>query len=98
MNQERLYHVLMGPHVAEKTALSAEEANIHGFKVATTATKKEIKQAIETIFEVNVESVRTLNVKGKTKNFGRKQGKRSNWKKAYVKLAEGQTLGVEQNP
>lgn len=98
MNQERLYQVLLGPHVAEKSVLMSENSNTQAFKVSIDATKPEIKRAIETLFEVSVEDVRTVKVKGKTKNFGRRAGKRSDWKKAYVKLAEGQSLGVEQNP
>jgi len=91
---ERLYHVVYGPHVTEK-AVSASELNIHAFKVAKTASKREIKSAIETLFEVKVADVRTVNVKGKAKSFSKRQGKRKDWKKAYVRLAEGQTLNVE---
>jgi large subunit ribosomal protein L23 len=98
MNQERIYKVLRGPHVTEKSVLLAEAGNMQAFKVDTTATKKEIKSAIEALFEVDVVDVRTVNVKGKQKNFGRRSGKRKDWKKAYVRLAEGQTLGMEQNP
>ena len=98
MNAERIYHVLLGPHVAEKSVLMAETGNMQAFKVAVDATKAEIKKAVETLFEVNVISVRTLNMKGKRKNVGRRAGKRSDWKKAYIRLAEGQSLGVEQNP
>ncbi len=93
MAEERLYHVVYGPHVTEK-AVSGSDANIHAFKVATTATKKEIKNAIQVLFEVEVADVRTVNVKGKQKNFGKRQGKRKDWKKAYVRLAEGQSLDV----
>lgn len=98
MNEERLYHVLRGPHVTEKTALQAEGSNLQVFKVDTTATKSEIKKAVQTLFEVDVTNVRTINVKGKTKTFSRRLGKRSDWKKAYVTLAEGQSIGDEQNP
>ncbi len=90
---ERLYHVVYGPHVTEK-AVSGSDANIHVFKVAVTASKSEIKKAVETLFEVEVAGVRTVNVKGKTKSFGKKLGKRKNWKKAYVRLADGQSLDV----
>lgn len=98
MNQERIYHVLRGPHVTEKTVMQSEEGNKTVFKVAVDATKKEIKTAVQTLFEVQVTDVRTVKVKGKTKNFGKRSGKRSDWKKAYVTLAEGQSIGVEQNP
>jgi len=92
--EEKMYHVVYGPHVTEK-AVSGSEANIHAFKVATTATKREIKNAVEALFEVKVADVRTVNVKGKAKSFGKRQGKRKDWKKAYVRLAEGSTLNVE---
>ena len=92
--EERMYHVVYGPHITEK-AVSGSESNIHAFKVAVTASKREIKNAVEALFEVKVDDVRTVNVKGKSKNFGKRQGKRKDWKKAYVKLAEGSTLNVE---
>jgi len=92
--EEKMYHVVYGPHVTEK-AVSGSEANIHAFKVAVGANKREIKNAVETLFEVEVADVRTVNVKGKAKSFGKRQGRRKNWKKAYVKLAEGSTLNVE---
>lgn len=92
MNQERIYQVLVGPHVSEKAVALSEKGGQHVFKVAKTATKREIKKAIEALLEVNVVSVRTVNVKGKLKNFGKRKGKRNDWKKAYVRLAEGQSL------
>ncbi len=98
MNEERMYHVIRGPHVTEKAALQAENSNMQVFKVDVTATKSEIKKSIETLFEVDVTKVRTIKVKGKTKNFGRRSGKRNDWKKAYVTLAEGQSIGADQNP
>lgn len=93
-NEERLFYVVYGPHVTEK-AVSGSESNIHTFKVATDASKREIKHAVQTLFEVEVADVRTVNVKGKAKAFGKRQGKRKDWKKAYVRLAEGSTLNVE---
>jgi len=93
LNEERMYHIVYGPHVTEK-AVSGSEANIYTFKVATDATKREIKKAVQFLFEVEVAEVRTVNVKGKQKNFGKRAGKRKDWKKAYVRLAEGQTLDV----
>ncbi len=92
-NEERLYHVVYGPHVTEK-AVSASESNIHVFKVSVSATKREIKSAVQVLFEVEVDDVRTVNVKGKAKAFGKRQGKRKNWKKAYVRLAEGSSLDL----
>jgi len=90
---EKVYHVVFGPHVTEK-AVMAGDSNIHAFKVAVGATKRDIKLAIEMLFEVKVDDVRTVNVKGKAKNFGKRQGKRKDWKKAYVRLAEGQSLDI----
>lgn len=92
MNQDHLYQVLLAPRMTEKSVSLSESSNQYVFKVATTATKKEIKQAVETIFEVKVDRVQTVNVKGKQKNFSRRSGKRSDWKKAYIRLAEGQSL------
>jgi len=93
LNEERMYHIVYGPHVTEK-AVSGSDANIHAFKVATDASKREIKRAVQFLFEVEVADVRTVNVKGKQKNFGKRAGKRKDWKKAYVRLAEGQSLDV----
>lgn len=90
---ERIYHVVYGPHVTEK-AVSGSESNVHAFRVAVGATKREIKSAVEALFEVQVAEVRTVNVKGKVKNFGKRQGKRKDWKKAYVRLVEGQSLNI----
>lgn len=92
MNQERLYKVLVGPHVSEKATRLAEKYNQVVFKVAPDAQKSEIKQAVEKLFNVNVESVQVVNVKGKTKRTIRGLGKRSDQKKAYVTLAEGQSI------
>jgi len=91
MIQERVYQILLGPRVSEKSVALSEEGQ-YVFKVATDATKAEVKTAVESLLEVDVVNVRTLNVKGKKKNFGRRQGKRKDWKKAYVRLAEGQSL------
>lgn len=99
MNQERIYQVLQGPHVSEKSTVIADEANQVVFKVAVNATKREVKTAVETLFEVKVKDVRVANVSGKRKSFGRVKGKRSDWKKAYVALEAGEELdfigGVE---
>ncbi|EGN76164.1 ribosomal protein L23 [Idiomarina sp. A28L] len=89
MREERLLKVILAPHVSEKATMAAENQNTVVFKVATDATKSEIKAAVEKLFEVEVTGVRTLNVKGKTKRFGARTGKRSDWKKAYVSLGEG---------
>ena len=87
MNQERMYQILLLPHVSEKSTLLADEKNQHVFKVATDATRGEVKQAVEEIFKVKVDKVRILNVKGKNKRFGGRPGKRSDMRKAYVTLS-----------
>jgi len=92
MKAERILQVLLAPHISEKSTMVADAAATHVFKVDTTATKLEVKQAVEELFEVKVAQVRVLNVKGKTKRFGQRFGKRSDWRKAYVKLAEGQDI------
>ncbi len=92
MNEARLMDVLRAPVVSEKAALAADDSNQYVFRVATDATKLEIKKAVEKMFDVKVERVRVLNVKGKTKRFGARLGKRSDWRKAYVRLVEGQEI------
>jgi len=92
MNQERVYQVLLGPHISEKSTIVADEGNQVVFKVARDAAKREIKRAVEQLFEVKVRDVRTVLVKGKQKGFGRIRGRRSDWKKAYVTLAAGEEL------
>ncbi|MDF1588908.1 MAG: 50S ribosomal protein L23 [Gammaproteobacteria bacterium] len=92
MNSERITKIILGPVVAEKASRVAESNNQVVLKVLPNANKIEIKRAVETLFEVKVESVSTVNVKGKTKRTGRIFGKRSDWKKAYVTLAEGADL------
>lgn len=92
MNQERIFKVLLGPHVSEKATVLADSKNQIVFKVDTTATKLEIKKAVEQLFSVKVDSVSTLNVKGKTKRTVRGLGKRVDWKKAYVSLEPGQDI------
>ncbi|MBF9001752.1 MULTISPECIES: 50S ribosomal protein L23 [Vibrio] len=92
IKQERLLKVLRAPHISEKATMAAENGNTIVFKVAIDATKKEIKAAVEKLFEVEVKSVNTLITKGKTKRQGLRQGRRSDVKKAYVTLKEGQDL------
>ncbi len=92
MNPERLMNVLLAPHVTEKSTIAADEANQVVFKVAPDATKAEIRAAVEMLFEVNVEGVQVVNVKGKTKRTRTGLGRRKNWKKAYVRLKEGQDI------
>ncbi|KAA3625063.1 MAG: 50S ribosomal protein L23 [Proteobacteria bacterium] len=92
MNQERLMQIVLRPHISEKTTMAADRNRQVVFQVDDTATKAEIKAAIEKMFEVKVESVQVVNVRGKVKRFGRTPGKRQNWKKAYVKLEEGNDI------
>lgn len=97
--KERLMTVLLAPHVSEKGARVAEKANQIVFRVRRDSTKPEIKAAVELMFEVEVDAVRVVNVGGKAKRFGGRPGRRSDWKKAYVSLAKGQTIdfaGVEK--
>ena len=89
MNQERIFKVLKVPHVSEKASVVSDRDNQFVFKVAKDATKTEIKAAVEALWDVKVKAVNTLVVKGKNKRFGRSEGKRSDWKKAYVSLQEG---------
>ncbi len=87
----KIYSIIKRPHVTEKTSMSAA-ANAITLVVDRDANKIEIKQAVETLFKVDVTGVRTVNVAGKTKRSGRTYGKRQNWKKAYITLKEGQTV------
>lgn len=95
MSQERLYKVLLAPVVSEKAVGSAEAASQVVFKVIKDAKKSEIRAAVEKMFDVKVDAVRTLIMKGKTKRTRFGLGKRSDWKKAYVRLAEGHDIDFE---
>ena len=98
MNDQRLYQIILAPHISEKTAIAAEMEERHTFRVANDASKLEVRKAVEKLFDVSVKSVQIVNVRGKTKRFGQAEGKRSDWKKAIVRLAEGQDIdftGVE---
>ena len=92
LNKERLMTVLVGPHVSEKATTLAEKHNQICFKVRRDSSKKEIAQAVEMMFEVKVDGVQVANVRGKNKRFGQTMGKRNDWKKAYVTLAEGHDI------
>lgn len=96
MNQERLYKVLVGPIVSEKSTMIADKNNQIAFRVTPEATKTEVKAAVEMLFKVKVASVQILNQKGKQKRFGRFNGKRSNVRKAYVTLPQGQEINFAQ--
>lgn len=92
MSQERLYKILLAPVISEKAVGASEAINQAVFKVVKDASKPEIKAAVEKMFDVKVDAVRTLIVKGKTKRTRFGMGKRSDWKKAYVTLAEGHDI------
>jgi large subunit ribosomal protein L23 len=92
MSNNRLMQVLLAPRVTEKTTRIGEQSNQYVFRVVTDAEKSEVRDAVELLFGVNVESVRIVNVKGKNKAFRNRQGKRSDWKKAYVRVQEGQAI------
>jgi large subunit ribosomal protein L23 len=91
-HKERLMTVLVGPHVSEKTTDVADKHNQIVFKVRRDSTKSEIRQAVQLMFEVTVTNVQVVNCRGKIKRFGQEWGQRAAWKKAYVKLAEGQNI------
>lgn len=92
MKEERLLQVILAPVISEKATMLADKREQVIFRVATTATKPEIKAAVELLFKVQVKDVQVANVKGKNKRFGRFNGRRSDWKKAYVCLQPGQEL------
>ena len=91
-NAEQLMTVLLAPVVSEKSTRVADKNRQYVFRVTDAATKPEIKAAVELMFKTKVEAVTVSNVKGKKKRFGRMMGRRNNWKKAYVRLAEGQEI------
>ena len=92
MNAERLYTILLEPHISEKVSILGDDVNQYAFKVSKDATKPEIREAVETLFKVNVEKVTTANVKGKVKRTMRGVTRKKNWKKAYVTVASGQEI------
>ena len=94
MNEIKILSILRAPRVSEKTARIQEQSNQYVFEVATTATKADVKAAVESLFSVKVEGVNVVNVKGKQKSFRNRAGRRGDWRKAYVRLAEGQTIDV----
>ena len=92
MNPQRVFEVIIEPHVTEKTAMPSGGENLVVFKVARYAKKREIRSAVEKLFSVVVENVRTAVVKGKTRRKKNGVGKRNDWKKAYVRLADGNDI------
>ena len=92
MNQERVFQVLLGPHVSEKAAIVADTANQYVFRVAIDATKAEIRKSVEQLFKVKVGNVTTMKVKGKVKRNRYGFSTKPTWKKAYVRLEQGQEI------
>ncbi len=92
MNPERVFQVLVAPHISEKAAIAADSGNQYVFKVAVDATKAEIKKSVEQLFKVKVENVSTLKVKGKVKRNRFGYSTKPTWKKAYVRLEQGQDI------
>jgi large subunit ribosomal protein L23 len=93
-DEGRLMQVLVAPIVSEKATMIADKTNAVTFKVLQDATKYEIKAAVQLMFKVDVQSVAVLNIKGKTKRFGKSVGRRDNIRKAYVTLKSGQELNL----
>jgi large subunit ribosomal protein L23 len=94
--RERLMSVLIGPHLSEKAAAGSNSRQVV-FRVRPDSTKDEIRRAVEMLFEVKVDAVQVVNVGGKAKRFGRTPGRRQDWKKAYVCLAEGSAINFLGN-
>jgi len=92
MNKDRIPNILMSPVVTEKSTMVGESSNQYVFKVLSNAKKAEIKNAVEKLFNVKVDSVQTLNMKGKVKRFGQRLGRRNDCKKAYVRLQAGNEI------
>jgi len=97
VKNENLFNVIRAPHISEKSA-RAQEHNQYVFEVAAGANKQKVKDAVEALFNVKVESVNIANVKGKVKSFRQRAGSRNGWRKAYVRLHEGQTIDVVAKP
>jgi len=89
---DRLMNVVLAPVVSEKSTFVADKSRQYVFRVADDATKPQIRAAVELMFKIKVEGVTVLNVKGKERRFGRTIGRKRSWKKAYVRLAEGQEI------
>lgn len=92
ISQERLLKVILAPHISEKSSSGTADKRQYTFKVAINASKPEVRSAVEQLFNVKVESVRIIKMKGKSTRFGRTQGKRSDWKKAMLTLCEGSEI------
>lgn len=98
MKQERIFEIILSPHMSEKAAIDTEKNGVYVFEVLHCATKPEVKEAVQQLFKVSVDEVRIVNVKGKPKRFGQIQGRSKGWKKAYVTLATGQQIDFAGAP
>ena len=94
-SQEKLISVLLAPHITEKTSLAMQNTNTYSFRVRRDSTKPDIKAAVELMFNVKVAGVQVVNETGKSRRFGKLQGRTQDIKKAYVRLAPGQTIDYE---
>ena len=94
ISNEKIFAVLRAPRVSEKTVRLQELSNQYVFEVSNDATKADVKAAVEKLFDVKVEAVNVVNVKGKNKSFRQRQGSRGSWRKAYVTLVDGQSIDV----
>jgi large subunit ribosomal protein L23 len=96
VRQQRLMQVLVGPAISEKSTMVGDKHNQVVFRVERSASKHEVKAAVELLFKVEVEGVQVLNVKGKEKRTGRFIGRRNSWKKAYVRIKAGQEINFAE--
>ena len=94
-SQEKLISVLLAPHITEKTSLAMQNSNTYSFRVRRDSSKPDIKAAVELMFNVKVAGVQVVNETGKSRRFGKLQGRTQDIKKAYVRLAQGQTIDYE---
>ena len=93
----KMHDVIYGPLITEKAATSKDDHRTLSFKVSSNANKTEIKKAVEKLFGVKVSAVRTASVGGKLKRYGRFEGRRPDWKKAFVKLKQGEKLELYES-
>jgi large subunit ribosomal protein L23 len=96
IGREGLTSVLLAPHVTEKTSQGLQEHNHYAFRVRRDATRTDVRRAVELMFEVKVEGVQVVNEPGKRRRFGGRAGRTQDWKKAYVRLAAGQSIDYER--
>ena len=95
LGREGLMNVLLAPHVTEKTSMAQQQRNQYAFRVRRDATRIDVRRAVELMFEVKVEGVQVANESGKKRRFGARNGRTQDWKKAYVRLAAGQSIDYE---